>query len=349
MDIRGLQVEISKGRKHPLYLIMGDELYLKNEAEDLIKNFVLGKSSEEETSFEVYFGSNIDFEKCLDSLHTLPFFSSEKLIMIKEAEKLKQDQLETLSTFFKNMKPDGLTLVLSFLKADKRKKALKELIKLGVDIDVKTPYENQIPAWIDYIALKKKVNLTSKAKAQIGFMVGPSLSEIAQSIEKLAEVFKSDKIDVAEVNEVVQKTRVQDIFQICDLIGFGRIPEALQQTELSIANGQSAIGCLQLFFRHFRILEVILRYKDTRISAQDLASKAGVPKFFLQNYQSQAQGWSLSKLSKTFKALEAADLSLKSTRLSVESVFSALMLEIYGIKNIKKGSQKTPNFLSELF
>ncbi len=349
MDIRGLQLEIKKGIKQPLYMVIGEDLFLKNEAERLIKDFILSTESGEESNQEVYFGSNIDFEKCLDSLHTLPLFSSEKFIHIKEAEKLNQNHLEALYKFFNQMEPKGLTLLLSFSKADKRKKALKDLLKIATDVEVKTPYDSQLTSWVDYIAKLKGVNITAQAKAQLAFMVGPSLYEVAQSLDKLSEVFKDRKIDLAEVSEVVQKTRVQDIFQICDLIGYGKIPEALQQTEHSILNGQSPIGCLQLFFRHFRILEIILKNKNSRISAQDLAVKAGVPKFFLGNYQKQAQGWSLLKLSKVFKSLEAADISLKSTRLSVDSVFSAMMLEIYGVKAIKKGSRMTPSSLSQLF
>lgn len=328
MDIRGLQLHFKKEEQKFLYIIQGEDIYLKSEAENIVRKSV-GK-----VDVELYYGDQINYEACLDSMQTLSFFGDMKLVHIKNADKLKNDFLEEILKLAESNNNKGLTVLLSFSKFDKRKKVLKSLMSLSIFIEVKTPYDNQVESWITYIAQKENLKIDREASAFLNFLVGPSLFEIAKGIQSLKDVFPGEPIDKAKVQELISKNGEEDIFKICDHLGKGELTESMLGLENILKTSTNGIAALNLFYRHFKILEVLLQEaavnKKTAkyTSKKDLASKAGVPLFFLGNYQAQTKIWTLKKLNQVFQAIEAADLSLKSTRLKERSVFSGFFMEI---------------------
>lgn len=351
MDLRNLQLYLKKKQTKPqgLYLICGEDIYLKDEAESLIKKKLLSGTESEEKDIEIYHGSQMNYERCLDSLSTISFFSELKIVHIREAELLKTTFVEQLVSLLSKGEQEGLAVVLSLSKIDKRKKVYKSLVEASLFVEVKSPYDSQVENWIRYIADKEKVDLAADACAYLNFLVGPSLIEISKNMKKLREVFGGEKVGKAKVHEIISKNGEMDIFAICDFLAKGQLTEAVLGLEKQLQAGANGIGMLAMLFRHFRILENILlelaRDKKTSayLSKKDLAAKVGVPTFFLDNYVKQAKVWNLKKLSKVFYALEAADLSLKSTRLKDISIFSAFFVEVSKIL----GNQKSEGAFKE--
>lgn len=336
MDIRNLQLKLKKNETGSLYLIAGEDIYLKNQAEKMIKDFF---AEEGEADLETYTAPQMDYDKCLDALQTLSFFSSTKLIHIKDADKANAKFLEDLASFVEEGNLSGLVIILTFSKLDKRKKALKSLIGKGELIEVKTPYDNQVEQWVKYMAQQEKLKLDQEALSFLNFLVGPSLIEISKSIEKLKDVFGAEKIGRAQIGELIAKSGEQDIFKICDMLGKGQITDATLSIENILNSGSSAIGALSLFCRHFKILEGILEAQNSnrKLAQKELAAKVGVPPYFLANYTAQSRTWSLRKTTEVFRALEAADVSLKSTKMKEKTVFAGFFMEISRILSERKG------------
>lgn len=341
MDIRALQLHLKKNQGDVLFIVSGDDFYLKSEAERLIKNHF--QSQETEIDLETYTAPQMDYDKCLDSLQMLSFFSSIKLVHIKDADKVNQNFLESIQQFYSQGNISGLVVILSFSKMDKRKKTIKALMDKGCLVEVKIPYDNQVEGWIKYIAAKEKLDLKSEAVSYLNFLVGPSLSEILKSVQKLKDVFGRDPVTRSDVQEFVSKNGEEDIFKICDFLGKGELTTAMLSLEHATKHGANSIMALSLFHRHFKIIEGILteqeKFRQTRksLSQKDMATKVGVPPYFLANYVSQARGWNVRKVKEVFSALEAADLSLKSTGLKDTTVFSGFFMEISRILGERKG------------
>ncbi len=341
MDIKGLQQHLKKNGENSLFLVSGEDLYLKAEAEELIRNHF--KAKEPELDIESYTAPQMDYDKCLDSLQMLSFFSSTKLIHVKATDKANVKFLESIQSFYEQGNVSGLIVILSFAKIDKRKKAIKSLLTKGVSVEAKSPYDNQVEGWIKYIANKEKLDLKNEAISYLNFLVGPSLVEISKSIQKLKDVFGKDPVERTDVQDFISKNGEEDVFKICDLLGKGQLTEAMLSLEYALKHGANSIGALSLFHRHFKIIEGILKEQKKvkeggrGLSQKDLAVKVGVPPYFFTNYASQARSWSLEKTEGVFKALEAADKSLKSTGLKEPTVFAAFFMEFSRVLGERKG------------
>ncbi len=343
MDIKGLKLHLSKkNTDSSLFIVSGTDHFLKGEAESLIKSHYSAQSPN--LNIESHKAPQMDYEKCLDSVQTLSFFSELKIIHIKDAEKAPTSFLDSLKDFF-SKNTDGIKVILTFSKLDKRKKSLKALIEKSVLVEVKTPYDNQVEGWIKYISDKEKLKIKSEAVSFLNFLVGPSLVELSKSIQKLKDVFGDDEVTKEDVKDFISKTGEEDIFKICDFLGFGEVTKASLSLQYAIKHGASSIGALSLFHRHFKIIEGILKAqtesKNLRrpLSQKDLAQKVGVPPYFLSNYLNQARNgsWTLKKTSEVFLALEAADQSLKSSRLNEETVFAGFFMEFSRVLGERKG------------
>jgi len=338
LDIRNLQAKLKNNDSKLVYVVAGDDLYLKSSAEKMIKEHFTSQK-DGEVDLETYTAPQMDTEKCLESLQTLSFFSSTKVVHIRDADKANAKFLDDLAAFIHEGNLSGLVVIISCNKFDKRKKSLKIILEKAELIEVKTPYDNQVEQWVKYIATSEKLKMEPDAPAFLNFLVGPSLVEVSKSVEKLKDVFGNEKIGRVQIQELISKSAEQDVFKICDMLGKGQISEALLSVEYSLKHGSNAIGVLNLFYRHFKILNGILEAQASgkRIGQKELAAKVGVPPYFLANYAGQSRTWTMKKIAEVFYALEAADVSLKSTKMKERTVFSGFFMEVSRILGEKKG------------
>ena len=78
------------------YLFLGVDQAAKDQAILKIKNKIFDKKEAQQFDFDVFYGIKIDLEQLQQSFVQLPVVSSQRLIMIREANKLKPNVQEFL-------------------------------------------------------------------------------------------------------------------------------------------------------------------------------------------------------------------------------------------------------------
>src|SRR5690606_8596 len=116
----------------------------------------------------------------------LPMLGSLRLIIYRNVDVLKDEAWEELYPILENP-AESTTLVLVAQKIDKRKKYAKMLAQNAVFVELKRPYENQIPMWVDYIAYLNGVKFAPDAAAGVIQLVGTNLSEINNEVQKIRQ------------------------------------------------------------------------------------------------------------------------------------------------------------------
>ena len=77
----------------PVYLIDGEDAFLKQKALDLIKEAVVSINAELNSLF--FSTDNLEPDRVIDACNTMPFFADKKLVVVKEYEKKNSDSLIT--------------------------------------------------------------------------------------------------------------------------------------------------------------------------------------------------------------------------------------------------------------
>jgi len=312
LDLRRLQQRLESNPPAGLYLLMGEETFLIQEALHLLKH----KSVEEaalDFNCDVFDASETEAAVVKDAAEMLPMMSARRFVAFRGVDDLKDKEWEALFPIFENP-PDTTTLVLTCEALDKRKKSYKKISEAAVVVECKRPYDNQVADWIEYLAFRQELKVSREAAQMLKQFVGTNLTELNNELGKLKNYLGERKtIEAKDVLQVVSQTRVDRIFDLTDAIGRRDRATALHSLANLLEHGQSEVGILAMITRHFRILGQLKEGQKDGLSGTRLSTKAGIPQFLLTQYMEQIRLWDEKKIEKTFHVLEDTDRALKSS------------------------------------
>ena len=312
MDLRKLQQRLESKPPAPIYLLMGDEPFLIQEAVQLLKSKAVDPGMMDFNS-DVFEASEVSADRVKDAAEMLPMMSPRRLVVYRGVDDLKDKDWDQLFPLLDHP-VDSTTLVLTCEALDKRKRAFKRLSEQALIVELKRPYESQIPDWIDYLAHRLGLTVSRDAAQLLRQFVGASLTELNNELVKLRDFLgERKKIEAQDVLQVVSQSKVDRIFDFTDAIGRCDKAKALQSLANLLEHGQSEVGVLAMVSRHFRILANIKDGQREGLSGPRLSTKAGIPNFLLNQYLDQVRHWDDCKIEKTFNVLKDTDRALKSS------------------------------------
>lgn len=325
-DLRRLQIETDRQGVNPLYLLVGEESFLIQEAIDVIKRSALQNGPSDFNS-DVFYCPEDKAENVRDTVEMLPMMCPRRLVIYKDVHLLKDKDWDQLMPVLESP-VETTCFVLVAPKLDKRKKFFKKVLQTGIVAELKRPFDNQIPMWIDYIVGKKGLSVEPEARALIQQFVGSNLAEIQSEIGKI-HVYLGEKkvIQSDDVLKVISRSKIESVFDLANAIGKNDRAQALTCLANLLEHGQSEVGALALISRHIRILSILREGTRAGLGGARLSAKAGIPNFFLPEYMGQAKVWTEKKIHRTIHALEETDKALKSSPIS-----SHIWLENFIIK-----------------
>lgn len=326
LDFRKLQQRLEKTLPANIYLLMGEEDFLVQEAVQLLKI----KSVDANTidfNCDMFDVGDTPAAQVKDSAEMLPMMSARRLVVYRGVDDLKDKDWEQLYPLLDNP-VESTTFVMTCTSLDKRKKSYKKVAGAAIIVELKRPYESQIADWIDYLAFQLEITISREAGQLLKQFVGVNLTELNNELGKLRDFLGERKtVEANDVLQVVSQTRVDRIFDLTDAIGRKDRVTALHSLANLLEHGQSEVGVLAMVSRHFRILAQLKDGQRDGLTGQRLATQAGIPSFLLTQYMEQIRNWDESKIQKTFTVLQDTDRALKSS-----SVPSHVWLENFILK-----------------
>ena len=312
LDLRRLQQRLENNQPGKLYLLMGEETFLVQEALQLLKSKSVDPSMMD-FNCDVFDAGETSAGHVKDAAESLPMMSQRRFVAFRGVDSLKDKDWEELFPLLDNP-VDSTTFVLTCETLDKRKKAFKKLSDAAIIVELKRPYDNQVADWIEYLAFRQDLKVSREAAQLLKQFVGTNLTELNNEISKLKDYLGERKtIESKDVLQVVSQTRVDRIFDLTDAIGRRDRASALHSLANLLEHGQSEVGILAMITRHFRILGQLKEGQREGLQGTRLSTKAGIPQFLLTQYLEQIRLWDGNKIEKTFTVLQDTDRALKSS------------------------------------
>lgn len=310
----------------PLYFCFGDEPYLLNQIPDRFKYAVLDENSFD-FNYSLFYAGSSDINTIKDAVETLPIMTMSRLVILKNAQDLKDSEWNELESLFSNPVPSTV-FVLMADKVDKRKKGIKLLLDKAVSAEFKKPYDNQVPQWINYLAQNYELSFAPPAIHRLHRLVGNNLTELAHQIEKIKNYVGTKKqVDLTDVNDVVSHSKEESVFDFTRAVGMKDRVMALEQLVSLFDQGENEVAIVAMLARHMRILLTVRSGMDQGLGGPKLASLAQVPAYFIESYCDQARGWSVKKIEEAIVILSDTDKALKSSPLSSHIWLENLVLK----------------------
>jgi DNA polymerase-3 subunit delta len=133
LDAASFRRETAAGKIAPVYLIHGEEAFLKEEAVASLREAVLGPGGEQSSpwSLTALEGGSTTLSEILDAARTLPMLSSRRLVLVKDAERIRDSEAAPLREYLKNPCPTTCLAFVARGKPDFRKAVFRALQQRG--------------------------------------------------------------------------------------------------------------------------------------------------------------------------------------------------------------------------
>lgn len=175
--------DVKNGMYVPIYFLMGEEDYYIDRISEYIADRVLTEA-EKEFNLTILYGADTDIATIINSAKRYPMMSKYQIVMVKEAQNLKN--LDELTYYLQ--KPLMSTILVFCYKhgvLDRRKKLAAEIEKAGILFESKKLKDAQLSGFISSYLKRKRVDIEHKASEMMAEFVGADLNRMAGELEKL--------------------------------------------------------------------------------------------------------------------------------------------------------------------
>jgi DNA polymerase III subunit delta len=296
---------------HPVYIITGDEDYIKERAIYRLNKYI----KEKEGSFERINFDNVDINEWIDSLYDMPMFSNFRFIVASDIGKLDEYKREKLYSYIKNPSKDVILLILG-KKIDKRKKYVSKILKESFYFEAKTPYLNELDFWATNFALEKGKILNFKAKQILIEKYQDSLLKLQKEIDKLsAYVGKKQEIIEEDVFFLSSGTFI-NVFDIFNFLAKKDKKQLLKHVYQLLFYGENPLKLFALV--RFRIRKLLLA-KDLKekenFPDDKIRTSLGLHQFFYNDFKKELLAYTRDELINMYKKCIQIESKLKSINI----------------------------------
>ncbi|MEW5799398.1 MAG: DNA polymerase III subunit delta [Bacteroidota bacterium] len=297
----------------PVYFFYGDEDFLIEECVDAVIDAAV-EPGMKEFNFDLLQGSDVDAKKVLSIASSYPMMAERRVVIVKEFERTVKKESEELYTAYFEKPSSTTVLVLIASNPDFRRKPYTTLKKFSFSGEFRPLYDNETIAWIESRMKKMKRGIDPQAVGLLHSLVGNSLRELANEIEKtLIAVGDKAIISSADIEHVVGVSREFTPFELANKIGEKNIVKALEIADHLINSGENAVPIIAALAAHFAKLFKLHDAVRQKKPESELAQIAGVHPFFMRSYLQQLRNFTLEEIENAFLILSEADLAAKSS------------------------------------
>lgn len=331
MSVEDLKKSMAGGAPAPLYFFCGDNGPLIDEALHVLAEALAAKGAAGADLKQLDAPSHGPGE-ILEAARTQSLFAGKKLVVVRQAEALKQAQWDRLKDYFKKPTPSCcLVFVLSLDEKDKKNRArIATLKKSGPVFSFFNPRgDRQIMAFVKARLAAGGKSIAPDALAYCGALLGENAQAIAGEIEKLVLYCGSRAtVTAADVDAVVCGGGRATIFNLVDAVGEGNPGRSLELLSSVLGSGVHPLVIVKMIARQFRLICTAREMLDQGAPAARIAQKLRLPEFVARGLLKQARGWPADRMGMVFEELFQASSLSKTSRAAPGIVLERLLLRL---------------------
>lgn len=311
MDHNKILDQIRNRQFSPVYFLQSEEPYFIDIIVNEIESNVL-EESEKAFNQIVLYGKEIETKQVLDQVMQFPMMASHRVVIIKEAQELKN--IENLTAYLDNPSQQSiLVLAHKHRKLPKTKKKFWSALKKNATIlDAKKLYDNQIPSYIQSMTKDLGFSIDNNACMLLSEYLGSDLSKVSNEIGKLAlNLEKGTKINTSHIQQFIGINKDFNLFELQKAIGQKdkikayRIVKYFSQNVKSNPMPRNVAG----LYGYFTKLFIAKKYQNA--DNKTLASKLKVNPYFVSEYKQAARLFSTEQIKIAFHQLHLMDKKSK--------------------------------------
>ena len=331
VTFQSLKKSIENKQFAPVYLLHGEESYFIDELTNLFAD-VLPESERDFNLYTIY-AQESNAATIADTCRRFPMISEYQIVIVKDLQTIKSDQLKPLIEYLSNPTPTTV-LVLCLRGVKLTTKTLPSAVKAagGVVFESAKLKDNQVSPEIQAIAKDLGLNIEPKGIFMLRDYVGTDVSRLYNQIEKLATILPPGATITPETIELnIGISKDFNNFELIDAIAEKKIDKIYRIIQYFRSNPKKnpTVVTASTIFNYFSKL---LIYHYTRDKSPASATRALGLQWDgqLKNYITGARNYNAFKVIEIISAIREFDSRCKGidSRQSEWDLLHELMFKI---------------------
>ncbi len=322
--MKSLNEDIKSGKFKNVYLLYGEEAYLKKQYKDRMTKAIIPDG--DTMNYAYYEGKGINPAELVDLAETMPFFAERRLIVAENSGFFKNATLE-LADYIKSM-PDTTCLLFIENEVDKRGKMYKAVKDRGRIVEMGRQDEKTLLYWIAGNVKKEGRQIKESTARYLVSKTGTDMENLEKELEKLfSYTLGKDEITAADIDDICTTQITNKIFDMIEAVAAKRQKQALDYYYDLLALKEPPMRILYLLSRQFKLL---LEVKDLMGRGNDKAQIAKTAKlhpFVAGKYMQQCRTFSKAELRDIMEEAASTEEMVKTGRMN-----DVMSVEIFIVK-----------------
>lgn len=327
--MKNLNADLKSGQFKQVYLLYGEEGYLKKQYKD---RFIKAMLPDGDTmNYAYYEGKNTDVKEVIDLAETLPFFAERRLIVFENTGFFKTAAGADLADYVKEM-PETTYFVFVENEVDKRNKLYKAVNSKGYAVELSTQDEGTLKRWVFNLARRENKEMSEAVITYFIGKVGTDMEKIQRELEKvICYAIDRNTLTKEDVDAVCVTQLSNHIFEMVDAVAAGNQKRALDLYYELLALKEPAMRILYMLARQYRILFHVKALANQGYGRKEIASKAGIHPFVAGKNIEQSRRFKMKELRGVMEEAAQLEQDVKTGLLT-----DTLAVELFIVKQSEK-------------
>lgn len=323
--MKQINEDIKQGKFKQIYLLYGEERYLRRQYRELLQKALCGDGDSMNTHF--YEGKDVPVGEIIDQSETLPFLAERRVIFISNSGMFKSGG-EKMAEYL--VSPNETTFfVFTESEVDKRSKLFKTVQSKGHTAEFSKQDENTLKRWVAKVLAKDKKKITENTVQLLLTKTGTDMDNIQMELEKLV-CYCMDREVITDADvEAICTTRISNhIYDMIDAIADKQPRKALELYYDLLALKEEPLRILALIARQCNILLQAKELRSRGCDNRTMGEKLGIPTFAVGKYLRQASRFSTATLRQALQQCVEANEAVKNGRMNKTVSVEILIMSV---------------------
>ena len=323
--MKSLNEDLKTGQLKQVYLLFGEEGYLKRQYRDRLTRALLPEG--DTMNYACYEGKGTEIREVIDLAETMPFFAERRLIVFENTGFFKSGGND-LADYIKEM-PESACFLFVENEVDKRSRLYKTVKAKGRAVELGFQDEGTLKRWVAGIVRNENRQAGEQTIAYFLNKTGTDMENITKELEKLfCYTLGRDTITKEDVDAVCVTQISNHIFDMVDAVAQKKQRRALELYYDLLALKEPPMRILFLMIRQYRILLQVKGLLKSGYGRKEIASKAGLHPFVAGKYMDQAKHFPTKELRAILEEGAVLEQSVKTGKLT-----DHLAVELFLVKH----------------
>lgn len=305
--------DIKKGSFKQVYLLYGEETYLRLQYRDKLKNALV--PPDDTMNYHYFEGKDTNPLELIDLAETMPFFADRRVIFVENSGFFKKAS-DQLADYLRSL-PASAFLVFVETEADKRGKMFKAVKDAGRVVEFATQNDATLKKWILVLLKKEGKKIAEPTLHYFLQKTGTDMENISRELEKVfCYTLEREVITEEDIDAVCTRQINNQIFDMVEAIAQRRQKQALKLYYDLLSLKEPPMRILFLIGRQFNLLMQVKELKKKGYDDRKIGEKTGLHGFIVKKYVSQASRFSEKELRAALTACVEADEAVKTGKMN---------------------------------